>query len=80
MKIPRDVSGQELAQALRCLGYQRTRQHGSHLRLTTQENGQHHITLTDHSPIRIGTLKSILKLVAQHHHMSLDELINKLGI
>jgi predicted RNA binding protein YcfA (HicA-like mRNA interferase family) len=35
MKLPRDISGQALAKALLKLGYEPTRQTGSHLRLTT---------------------------------------------
>ena len=34
MKLPRDISGVELAKALERLGYRITRQTGSHLRLT----------------------------------------------
>lgn len=45
MKLPRDVSGDALAKALRAFGYQVTRQTGSHLRLTTDEGGEHHVTI-----------------------------------
>ncbi len=44
MKLPRDISGTELAKALGRYGYTVTRQTGSHLRLTTQTDGEHHIT------------------------------------
>jgi predicted RNA binding protein YcfA (HicA-like mRNA interferase family) len=40
MKLPRAVSGDALAKALKALGYHITRQTGSHLRLTTVENGE----------------------------------------
>jgi HicA toxin of bacterial toxin-antitoxin, len=43
MKFPRDLSGRELVQALGSLGYKVTRQSGSHLRLTTEEHGEHHL-------------------------------------
>ena len=43
MKLPRDISGQELAGKLTIFGYEITRQNGSHLRLTTLQNGEHHI-------------------------------------
>ena len=43
MKLPRDVSGETLAKALRVLGYEISRQSGSHLRLTTTQHGQHHV-------------------------------------
>jgi predicted RNA binding protein YcfA (HicA-like mRNA interferase family) len=45
MRLPRDVSGRDLAKALGKLGYKTTRQTGSHMRLTTTQNGEHHITL-----------------------------------
>jgi len=35
MKLPRDVSGHDLARALGKYGYEITRQKGSHMRLTT---------------------------------------------
>jgi predicted RNA binding protein YcfA (HicA-like mRNA interferase family) len=49
MKLPRDVSGDDLAKALQTFGYQITRQAGSHLRLTTTEGGEHHVTIPRHS-------------------------------
>ena len=36
MRLPRDISGDDLAKALGGYGYQITRQKESHLRLTTQ--------------------------------------------
>jgi predicted RNA binding protein YcfA (HicA-like mRNA interferase family) len=45
MKLPRDLSGQDLAKALRKLGYGITRQTSSHIRLTTQRQGEHHVTI-----------------------------------
>ena len=44
MRLPRDLSGRDLAKALAKLGYKTTRQTGSHIRLTTQQHGEHHIT------------------------------------
>jgi predicted RNA binding protein YcfA (HicA-like mRNA interferase family) len=78
MKLPRNISGAELARALRKLGYAITRQSGSHLRLTTSERGQHHITVPNHSPIKVGTLSGILGDVARHFEISRDELIERL--
>lgn len=66
MRLPRDVSGMELAQALGILGYVITRQTGGHLRLTTEEGGEHHVTVPRHEHLRVGTLSSILSDVAQH--------------
>ncbi len=36
MKLPRDISGEELAKLLKKFGYEITRQTGSHIRLTTK--------------------------------------------
>ena len=80
MRTPRDVSGQELAKALRKFGYVVTRQHGSHLRVTTQQGGEHHEVIPNHSPVKLGTLKGILRDVAQHHRMSAAELLAALDL
>ena len=42
MKLPRDIDGAVFAKALRVLGYEVTRQKGSHIRVTTQVGGEHH--------------------------------------
>ena len=75
MKLPRDLSGRDLVLALGLLGYKVTRQSGSHLRLTTDKHGEHHITIPNHEPLRIGTLAAILNDVASHHEFSRDELL-----
>ena len=80
MKLPRDVSGPELAHALRVLGYTVTRRRSSHIRLTTQLGGEHHETIPAHNPIKTGTLSAILKSVAGHHNLSPDELPGILGL
>ena len=78
MRLPRDVSGQELAQALHVLGYRVTRQTGRHLRVTTQEHGEHHLTIPQHTPLRVGTLSAILTDVAAHFQLSRDQLLKTL--
>lgn len=75
MKIPRDLTDKEFIKALGKLGYEVSRQSGSHIRLTTSRNGTHHITIPDHRPIKIGTLSGILGDVAAHHQMTRDELL-----
>ena len=76
--MPRDISGPELARLLKKLGYQITRQSGSHLRLTTNDRGQHHVTIPNHDPIKVGTLAAILGDVARHFEINRDELIQRL--
>ena len=78
MRLPRDLSGNDLAQALRKLGYQVTRQTGSHIRLTATERGEHHLTVPDHNPLRVGTLSGILADVAEHFELSREELAARL--
>lgn len=77
-KIPRDLSGRDLIKKLKRLGYQQTRQVGSHIRLSTAEKGGHHITIPEHDPIKLGTLSNILKDIALHFKISKEELIARL--
>ena len=78
MRLPRDVSGDDLAKALADLGYRVTRQTGSHLRLTTLERGEHHITIPRHAALRVGTLAGLLGDVAQHFALTREDLIERL--
>jgi len=78
MNLPRDLDAPKFIKALRKLGYETTRQSGSHIRLTTQQNGQHHITIPNHDPLKIGTLNAILTEVAQHLGVSKQELVESL--
>ncbi|WP_036478715.1 type II toxin-antitoxin system HicA family toxin [Myxosarcina sp. GI1] len=75
MKLPRDISGKDLIKALSRLDYEATRQTGSHIRLTSQRNGEHNITIPAHDPIKVGTLNVILRVVGEHVNMSRNELI-----
>jgi len=79
MKLPRNVSGNELIKSLQKIGYSVTRQKGSHVRLSCKlPSGDHHLTIPNHDPIKIGTLSSILSDIAQQHQISKQELINKI--
>ncbi len=78
MRLPRDLSADDLAKALADLGYRVTRQTGSHLRLTTAEGGEHHVTIPRHSPLRVWTLAGILGDVAQHFGFTRDGLVERL--
>ena len=66
---------------MRVLGYERVRQDGSHIRLTTGVNGTHHVTIPNHRPLKTGTLLGgVLKPVAAHHKLTVEELIEKLKL
>lgn len=78
MKLPRDISGSNLAKALGRLGYEISHQTGSHIRLTSRRAGEHHITIPAHEAIRVGTLSAILRDVGEHHQLSREELLKEL--
>ena len=79
MRLPRDLSGDELIARLRRFGYEPTRQSGSHVRLTrVAEGAEQHITIPRHSPLRVGTLNVILSDVAAQVGVSRDELLRRL--
>jgi len=59
-------------------GYESTLQSGIHIRLSTQQNGQHHITIPNRDPLKIGTLNAILTEVAQHLGIPKQEFIERL--
>lgn len=78
MRLPRDLTGEQLAHRLEKPGYRVTRQTGSHMRLTTDEQGEHHITVPRHDPLRIGTLAAILSDVTEHFRSSRDAIERQL--
>jgi predicted RNA binding protein YcfA (HicA-like mRNA interferase family) len=59
------------------MAYTITRQTGSHIRLTTDQNGQHHITIPNHDSLKIGTLSSIIADGAQHFNKTKDEIMQQ---
>ena len=80
MKIPRDLNGADLAKRLAVYGYSVTRQRGSHMRLSRQTaDGQQHLTIPAHKPMRVGTLRQILKDVASQSGVSLEEVVQAIG-
>ena len=79
MKLPRDLSGAELAKLLRRYEYEVTRQAGSHLRLTSNIRGtQQHVTIPAHKKVKLGTLISILSEVSAYLEMPRSDLEREL--
>jgi predicted RNA binding protein YcfA (HicA-like mRNA interferase family) len=79
VKLPRDISGMQLAKLLQKYGYQITRQVGSHIRLTSNFRGpQHHISIPAHSAVKVGTLGKILSDVAAYLEVSRGDLEQEL--
>jgi len=77
MKIPRDVNSDELIKVVSQYGYSISRQTGSHIRLTSKD-GCHNITIPNHSPIKVGTLSSIIKDVCTANNIIVSDFIKKL--
>jgi predicted RNA binding protein YcfA (HicA-like mRNA interferase family) len=80
VRLPRDLSGNDLCKALVRMGYQQVRQRGSHVTLATRPaaGGEHHVTVPLHNPLRLGTLNSILRDLAEVHRLTRDELLKRL--
>jgi predicted RNA binding protein YcfA (HicA-like mRNA interferase family) len=79
MRVPRDLSGADLADVLcRRYGYQRVHQVGSHIILETESPGHHRIAIPNHNPLRIGTLNSILRVVASAQGLEKREILQSL--
>ena len=79
MKLPRDLTGFELARAMGRVGYRVSRQTGSHVRLTLDQAPQHHVTIPAHQPLEVGTLAAILAEVAERLLVDRAELLRRLG-
>lgn len=77
-RLPRDVSGADLAKLFEAFGYAVTRQKGSHLRLTTHEGGEHHLTVPNHDALRPGTRAGVLKNVADHAGVTRESIVKQL--
>jgi len=76
MKLPRDLSGRDLAQALsRRWGYVIAHQTGSHIILETQDPSHQRIAIPAHRALRIGTLNSILRAVSTHKGVTREAIL-----
>jgi hypothetical protein len=76
MKIPRDVSGTHLANVL-CRRWQYAKVHQVGI-LETSEPTHQRVAIPEHDPVRLGTLISILRAVAQHKGVTRDAIIASL--
>lgn len=67
MKVPRDLSGEQLVKVL-CgnWAYRVVHQEGSHVILQTESPGHQRLAVPNHNPLRVGTLNSIVRAVATH--------------
>jgi predicted RNA binding protein YcfA (HicA-like mRNA interferase family) len=58
VKLPRDLSGTDVVKALRRLGFEFSRQTGSHAIL---RKGSCTVVVPQHKPIKPGTLKGVIE-------------------
>jgi predicted RNA binding protein YcfA (HicA-like mRNA interferase family) len=58
VKLPRDLSGADVVKALKRLGFEFSRQTGSHAIL---RKGPRTVVVPQHKPIKPGTLKGVIE-------------------
>ena len=76
MKLPRDLSGIELAKHLcKHWAYEQVHQVGSHVILQTSIPIHHRVAVPAHDPLRIGTLNAILAAGAAHKGVGKEEIL-----
>ena len=79
MKLPRDLAGPELARILcKEWAYVEVHQSGSHIILETEEPSHQRIAIPAHKALRIGTLNTILRSVADHKGVSRGAILETL--
>lgn len=77
MRLPRDLSGAELIKLLcKSYGYRVVNQEGSHVILETDCPRQHRLAIPDHHSLRVGTLNSILRSIAEVKGVSKEQILN----
>ena len=77
MRLPRDISGCELASRLSAYGYNITRQIGTSSP-DHYPSRRHHITIPNHDPLKAGTLNGIISDVAEHFGVVKDKVAREL--
>jgi len=76
MRTPRDLSGRDLAKGLcKYWEYREVSQEGSHLLLATDVPSHQRIAIPLHRSLKIGTLKDILRAVANHKGTTSNDIL-----
>jgi predicted RNA binding protein YcfA (HicA-like mRNA interferase family) len=79
MRIPRDLAGDALVECLcRSWGYRVVHQVGSHVVLETEEPTHQRLAVPAHKHLRLGTLNSILRAIANHKGVRREEILASL--
>ena len=76
MKIPRDLSGRELADRLcKVWDYREVKQTGSHIILQTETPSHQRLPIPAHKPVKVGTLSAIARQVARHKGVTREDVL-----
>ncbi len=75
MKLPRDLSGSTLKHLCKNWDYRIVHQVGSHVILQTDIPTHQRLPVPEHDSLRVGTLNSILRLVANHKGVTKEEVL-----
>ena len=79
MKLPRDLSGHDLAAAFcRRWGYVKVNHVGGHIVLQTDQPSPHRVAVPTHKALRAGTLNGILREVANHKRVDRQAILDSL--
>ena len=79
MKLPRDISGRALADALiRHWGHRKVNQVGSHIIPQADDPRHHRLSVPDHAALRIGTLNAIPRSAADAKGVLREDIVEKL--
>lgn len=79
MRIPRNLSGKNLAKMLcREWNYVVVHQTGSHIILDTEIPSKQRIVVPAHKALRVGTLNGILRSVASHKNVLREDILSAL--
>jgi predicted RNA binding protein YcfA (HicA-like mRNA interferase family) len=77
MKLPRDIKAEVLIKVFSRYGYSVTRQVGSHVRMSNDDNS-HSITIPQHNPVKVGLLHNIVKDFCVANEIDTLDIISKL--
>ena len=79
MKLPRNISGDQLADHI-CKHWEYTRitQVGSHIMLRTETPSRSKQVIPAHTPMRIGTFSKILSQIAAHKQVTREDILRGL--
>ena len=76
--LPRSIPGKDLIKALRRMGYESTRQNGSHVRMTDPGPPEHHQSIPHHAEVQRGTLSFIVSDIAHGRGLTREAVITAL--